>query len=115
MDQQLKLLMQQEGKSLGTLSPGGPADTRFRSFIGAGVTTIIVAWHAMAKHDLLPNHLLFVHYLCALVLCVSTQRTRRFFVLFSGDLTPRPFKKTRPFVFAVYELNYFMVSFNLLI
>ena len=92
MYQEGTLLMQQEGKGLGNLSPGGPKDTHFQSSFGAGATTIRVAWHAMDEHDLIPNNLVCVHYPVLSCSCVSTQRTTRVFVLFLGELASRPFK-----------------------
>jgi len=92
MYQEGTLLMQQEGKGLGNLSPGGPKDTHFQSSFGAGATTIRVAWHAMDEHDLIPNNLVCVHYSGLSCSCVSTQITTRVFVLFLGELASRPFK-----------------------
>jgi hypothetical protein len=114
--QEGKSLMQRESKVLGNLSPGGPEDTRFRSFFGAGATTILVAWHAMAEHNLLPNNLLFIHYLWALLfMCVYPKNEKAFCALVGGPDRKTVRKKTWPFIFALYELNYFVVRFCLLI
>ena len=95
-----KSLMQQEGKALGNLSPGGSENTRFRSFIGAGATAILVAWHAMAGHDLLPYNLLFVHYLWALMfMCVYLKNKKVCSALDGGPDPKTVRRKTWPFVF----------------
>ena len=55
--------MGQSGKRLGVLTPGKPEDVRFWSFFGAGVVVVLTAYHRMAEYNLLPEGLVFKHYL----------------------------------------------------
>jgi len=106
-----KELMRRGGHRLGVLTPGGPEDIRFRGFFGANVATVIDAWKRMEQHGLLPAELLFVHYLWALLfMCLYPKNEHELCALVGGYDTKTVRAKTWPFIFALYELNYYVVS-----
>lgn len=106
-----KELMRRGGKPLGVLTPGGPEDIKFRAFFGGGVSTIIDSWKRMAEHDLLPPDLLFVHYLWALIFMRLYPKNETELCTLVGGHDPKTVRsKTWPFIFALYELNYYVVS-----
>ena len=107
-----KSLMQLEGKELGVLTPGGPEDIQFRSFFWDGVITILTVWYTMAKHNLLPKDLLFLHYLWALMfVCLYSKNGKDLCALVGGPDPKTVWKKTWPLVFGLNKLNCVVVSF----
>lgn len=110
-----KEIMRRGGKQLGTITPGGPEDIRFRSFFGAGVATVIEAWHMMADRGMLPPDLLFVHYLWALMFMCLYPRNEAELCTLAGGVDPKTVRgKTWPFIHALLELSYYVVSLNCL-
>jgi len=103
--------MRRGGKDLGVLTPGGPEDIRFHSFFGAGVDVVLLAWNMMAEYELLPPDLLFVHYLWTLLfMCLYPKNEAELCALVGGRDPKTVREKTWPFIFTLYELNYYVVS-----
>jgi len=106
-----KTLMRRGGKELGVLTPGGPEDIRFRSFFGGSVEAILDAWHRMAALGLLPPDLLFLHYLWALMFMCLYPKNEAELCTLCGGVDPKTVRnKTWPFIFALHELEYHVVS-----
>ena len=109
-----KKLMGRSEKRLGVLTPGGAEDVRFRSFFGAGVVVVLTAWHGMAEHDLLPDGLGFQHYLWALLFMAVYPKSEAALCAHLGGRDPKTVReKTWPFIFALDELSYHVVSCKL--
>ena len=90
-----KRIMQRGGKSLGVLTPGGPEDTRFRSFFGAGVNTVLDAWFRMQDLGLLPveANLFFVHYMWALMFMCVYPKNQATLCALCGGVDPKTARK----------------------
>ena len=106
-----KELMRRGGHRLGVLTPGGPEDVRFRGFFGANVATVIDAWKQMEGEGLLPVDLFFRHFLWALLfMCLYPKNEHELCALVGGHDPKTVRAKTWPFIFALYELNFYVVS-----
>ena len=84
---------------------------RFRSYFGAGILVILDAWGKMNENNLLLPGLLFRHYLWALVfMCVYPKNEAALSVLLEGKDPKTIRKHTWPFIYALYELKFYVVS-----
>ena len=96
---------------MGHLAPGGPEDVRFCSFFGMGVGVVIASWHLMAEHDLLPPDQLFLRYLWTLIFMCLYPKNEAELCTLTGGKDPKTVRKnTWPYIYALYELNYYVVS-----
>jgi len=98
--------MNRGGRELGHLAPGGPEDVRFRSFFGMSVGVVIASWHLMKEHDLLSPDQAFLRYLWTLMfMCLYPKNEAELCTLTGGK-----YPKTWPYMYALHELNYYVVS-----
>ena len=106
-----KEMMNRAGRNLGTLSVGGPEDRKFRSFFGSGVTVILAGWNMMQAQGLIPDGGLVIHYLWALMF-MKIYSSETALCGHAGGVDPKTFRKwVWPFIHALAELEYTVVSF----
>jgi len=105
-------LMQRGERRLGVLRPGAPEDVRFRSFFGVGAEVVLAAWNGMAEHSVLPDRSLeFVHFLWALCFMCLYPKNEAALCGILGGRDPKTVRaKTWPFIYALHELSYYVVS-----
>ena len=102
--------MSRAGKRLGNITIGGPEDRRFRSFFGAGVTVVLLGWQKMKDQGLIPERGLVVHYLWALMF-MKLYSNEAALCGHAGGVDPKTFRKwIWPFIRAISELEYTVVS-----
>ena len=105
-----KKLMRRGTKSLGTLNPGAPEDTRFRSMVGTSALVCVTAWSMMVQHDLLPPEHQFVHYLLALLFMKVYPNNETALCTLCGGKDPKTVRRyIWPNIFSLYELNFHVV------
>ena len=101
--QEWSLLRLQKRQSFSWRTRGHPVPI----FFGAGAATILVARHAMAKHDLLPNNLLFVHFLWAFMfMCLYPKNGKDPCACIGGPNPNTVWTKTWPFIFTLYCMSW---------
>ena len=106
-----KTLIGRSGKRLGVLAPEGP-EGRFRCFFGAGMVVVMTAYHKMREHQLLHKRLEFEHYLWALLFMVVYSKSKAALCAHLGGRDSKTVRtKTWSFIFALDELNYYVVSY----
>lgn len=104
-------LMRRGTKSTGILDQGAPEDTRFRSMFGTSALVCITAWRMMAQHNLLPPEHQFVHYLWALLFMKVYPDNETALCTLCGGRDPKTVRKyIWPYIFSLYELNFYVVS-----
>lgn len=105
-------LQGRSGKTLGSLLPGAQEDLRFRSHFGGSVKLVRTAWIKMINlGHLPPTCRSLVDYLSALMfMFVYPKSGKSMSTLLGGIDVKTLHKRIEPYVDALFELNYDVVS-----